>query len=639
MVTLLKDDWADWDGIGTPPVGTVYTSAAANAVAKAVNTGIGPSNVTSPLLGSNRLVGDNSTNNTTALAALLGDANINDLYFPVGVYRYSNIAITRTTPIRLWGPGTLRSTLSTTDPASALRLLGSDVTIRDLTLDYVTPVDFSDNGTRGGPLLQLGDNTAGTERHHITVDRCTLREAREFAVFGVRCNDLKITNCTIERSWGAGIWVGNSTDTGGVLIAGNYIYNTGDDPIWAGNDVAMGIPMSGVVVADNNCELSDSKGIGFGGVIGGVITGNVVKNTWAPGIQIVAGSSWGQQTNHDITVENNVVIDGGKNFGVAGRGISATMSTIPNGIEVDGAGNTNITVRGNTIVGSQQWGVFVERGDNFTIADNTIVDSGADGIFAGNIPDADYDRFTDLTIDGNTVINSVVGMRVGSVDGLTIRNNYLRSFNVGDTGETYGILYGWVKNATITGNHFVNDDAADFLMFENPGTTNPFCEVGANTEVVTTEADKNVRSLTTINHHRFGFGSAKPTTGTWIQGDVIINTGVLTFGNVGWICRVGGTPGTWQPWGISQLGAAYDNTTWNPASIANGAMTSTTVTVSTAALGDLAIAAHSVAIPAGCQLTANVTSANTVTVTLMNHSGSTQDIASGTLTVFLFRVA
>jgi hypothetical protein len=67
-------------------------------------------------------------------------------------------------------------------------------------------------------------------------------------------------------------------------------------------------------------------------------------------------------------------------------------------------------------------------------------------------------------------------------------------------------------------------------------------------------------------------------------------------------------------------------------SLADGAMASQTVTVTGCAVGDIAQASMSVALPAGMQLTAAVTAADTVTVTLINHSGAVQDLASGTLT-------
>jgi hypothetical protein len=67
------------------------------------------------------------------------------------------------------------------------------------------------------------------------------------------------------------------------------------------------------------------------------------------------------------------------------------------------------------------------------------------------------------------------------------------------------------------------------------------------------------------------------------------------------------------------------------ASIADGAFASTTVPVTGCILGDTATASMNIAVPAGMQLTASVTTADTVTVTLFNHSGSAQDLASGTL--------
>lgn len=77
--------------------------------------------------------------------------------------------------------------------------------------------------------------------------------------------------------------------------------------------------------------------------------------------------------------------------------------------------------------------------------------------------------------------------------------------------------------------------------------------------------------------------------------------------------------------------------TWNPPSLSNGSQTSTTVTVTGAAVGDPAIAGLSSISTAGWFLSANVTSTDTVTVTLMNHTGGTVDLAEGTLTVIVFK--
>lgn len=70
--------------------------------------------------------------------------------------------------------------------------------------------------------------------------------------------------------------------------------------------------------------------------------------------------------------------------------------------------------------------------------------------------------------------------------------------------------------------------------------------------------------------------------------------------------------------------------TYDPPSLADGTETSTTITVTGAALGDFALASFSLSTQ-GIKLAAEVTATNTVTVNLNNKTGGTLDLASGTL--------
>lgn len=79
--------------------------------------------------------------------------------------------------------------------------------------------------------------------------------------------------------------------------------------------------------------------------------------------------------------------------------------------------------------------------------------------------------------------------------------------------------------------------------------------------------------------------------------------------------------------------------TWDPGSIADGAQTNTTVTVTGALAGDMAVVSFTVAVTAGAFMVAHVTAADTVTVTLFNKTGGALDLASGTLRVAIFRAA
>lgn len=72
-------------------------------------------------------------------------------------------------------------------------------------------------------------------------------------------------------------------------------------------------------------------------------------------------------------------------------------------------------------------------------------------------------------------------------------------------------------------------------------------------------------------------------------------------------------------------------------SVADGAMTSTTVTATGAVVGEEAVAKFSLAIAAGGVLSAQVTATDTITVTLFNKTGAPLDLASGTLSARVVR--
>jgi len=51
--------------------------------------------------------------------------------------------------------------------------------------------------------------------------------------------------------------------------------------------------------------------------------------------------------------------------------------------------------------------------------------------------------------------------------------------------------------------------------------------------------------VVTIDGQRIGFASAPPTTGDWIQNDILINNASAVGQPLGWVCTVSGVPGTW----------------------------------------------------------------------------------------------
>lgn len=119
-----------------------------------------------------------------------------------------------------------------------------------------------------------------------------------------------------------------------------------------------------------------------------------------------------------------------------------------------------------------------------------------------------------------------------------------------------------------------------------------------------------------------------------VQEDLDTGTGSVTVTNPN-----GGTlSGTQIGLHSFAVGQVKATATWDPASIANGATATTTVTVSGAALGDFALASFSLSL-SGLSLSAYISAANTVTVVLTNNSGAAVNLASGTLAVLVFKSA
>jgi hypothetical protein len=128
---------------------------------------------------------------------------------------------------------------------------------------------------------------------------------------------------------------------------------------------------------------------------------------------------------------------------------------------------------------------------------------------------------------------------------------------------------------------------------------------------------------------------------------VVAANGSLTFNglpySVDYIAGADIGAGVWHHLGFTSEPAVggvvrTGSKTWDPASTADAAMTSTTVTVTGARVGDIARAGFTTSIPAGGILAATVTADDTVTVTYFNKTGGVSDLASGTLTVQTYTI-
>ncbi len=226
--------------------------------------------------------------------------------------------------------------------------------------------------------------------------------------------------------------------------------------------------------------------------------------------------------------------------------------------------------------------------NNNKIVNNIIVGSGGKGI---NIDGTDSTKLVDNSIIGNTIINSqYIGIDVISAVGGEISGNRINESSLAAAG-TYANI------------RLVSD-----------GTT-------ATSGVLVAG---NRSSGSTYSRSAFQINSTAPTpTGLKVYGNKfdMCNAADVELGGVA--CAIDGRIR------FAQAGVSYGP-------IANGAALSTAYTVNGADQGDIVNVGHTSNCD-GCSVTAYANGTNAVTVTVLNNSGGSKTIASGTLQIDVWK--
>lgn len=197
------------------------------------------------------------------------------------------------------------------------------------------------------------------------------------------------------------------------------------------------------------------------------------------------------------------------------------------------------------------------------------------------------------------VYNRFLGNRFdyNAAHGLLVNNGSIMSF----TGDAFN------HNSSATANTYdhinVPSGGGSPMQFFNP----MFSNNGQNIRYWINDAKNHI---TFRNVYVGPHGEAAGTANTNITGNSVINYPSMT-------------------------GSA----TYDPPSLANGAAANTTVTVNGAVVGDTVLATHSSVQTAATSwiLTGYVSAADTVRIVLLNATGGTVDLGSGTLRVRVFR--
>ena len=469
---------------------------------------------------------------------------------------------------------------------TGVTILGNGVTIRGNTIQ----------DTAQGMII-------GQESTDVVVDgniiKNTLVEHGMYCDTGIQ--RLTISNNLIHNTCGMGMkvqWYNDAVLTqvpSDMTIIGNVIQNTGTEPTISGDGIlvynvapATAGTLSGVTAA-NPAVFTTVAAHGL--VVGDIITISGVVGMVAPSSAVanVLNDTWVVATTPlatTFTVTNYLEAV----FSTVGWSAWTSGGTITKALY----GN-NITITGNSVRTIGQDGISLRYVKNAVVADNVIDTCGRNGLYGLYVANVDFlnNNVSNIQYNGvavyaplrpcrvrnNTLINpGAAGIDTsGGSSGILLDSNggVDCSYNtiIGEVTQTkmfYGIQLasGDKRQYTMDRNIVQRAESAGIALWNDTPNVYPLRSLFNNISESNTATPGWQNSYSGINYAVLGrgtsqrdlFGDAAPTTGTWIQGDKVWAQFPAAGGPLGWVNLVGGTPGTWYPFGAVQGANAYSVT-------------------------------------------------------------------------------
>ena len=524
----------------------------------------------------------------------------------------------------------------------------------------------------------------------------------QFGIFAQYFRDVLLDGCQVTQAGYAGVYFNcgvnglladsvvtecrNSTLGYGVYFfstTGGAAYGCAFRNVRHGFDVSgqnnEGFTISrGVSCVNNTVQNSIRAGIStHGGAehiliahtrVSGTLDGIICRS---PHTAILDNKVWAVQGTGGIDATAGIVVGEALDYttGRSGEGVRVERNDVydcpTNGIYVRVPLSVAI-IRGNRLRrlgirrGSSSPAGILLRGASISdtrVEDNDVDIADATSVYGGIIVDpgayVDGSNQRRLVIRGNDVKLGPGGARLGvyikgnpAATPANLSRDVVVEGNAFDAGGTHVRWDGFFERSSVTDNRHVgaattNVDAslATGVTVGRPGEFTTF--TAADVDIVTAgEASMTLRDSTMLAGEMWHFGRVT-TDATGSRARVIHGksgggeTVVTEFRNDDSVnfnqgLRVGGGPRI--------LTHLTGSASWTPGAVAGGATVSTTVTVNTAAVGDMAIVSYVGLTVDGWLLTAYVESANTARVRLTNQTGGSLNPGTGTVRVSAFRI-
>jgi hypothetical protein len=467
-------------------------------------------------------VGDGVADDTAAIQAAL-DAG-KSVYLPDGTYAVTARLTLSTPNVQIYGSGIIKPTATWTGVGTTKSLLTIEIT--------------ASNATVNGLTFDSDDTVIGSQINF---------QVESFAPQTI------VTNCRFLNSvmigGASGSCVAFRTTAPYCQAIGNYTQNTNG---------AIFVQGTKCVVSNNVCVDPNDVGIVLNGpqCVGCVVSGNIIDNA---SLNSLSGGILVEEAANQWVIEGNSIY--GLNNGIGIGAINVAVFTSVIGGKIIG----NVISGGSGVTTNPATGIY----HNQNYIDVEIASNSVFGLPTGNansrmiICAATGGSIHDNIIDGSTAtgISSNVGI-ISGARGLTIRDNI--SYAVA-AGRHFIFNSGSFSNVAcqFIGGRFLG--GAEGINTALSAPTNIQVWLDNLTEVTATaavnmtagmawgerQAFLNTNSVEVFPHsikqRTVMYGTAAPVLGTWAQGDTIHNLAPVGVSPPqGWVCSVGGSPGTWR---------------------------------------------------------------------------------------------
>jgi len=445
------------------------------------------------------------------------------------------------------------------------------------------------------PVLVV-NNVANARIRNLRVQGKTTDYVNTSAVYGAAAvrvmgtaTNVRIIDGTFLDMAGLGVFIGGSTTDVKVIgcdmrgagptyitsTAFNYSAGVAVDPgatRWAALHNKITAFAQGIVTGDNMVDVQivantihdipGQHGLYLETMTGGVVADNVIRNTGLCGMKIQVGTT-GAVDATDITIVGNtfrtsgaqgILLDNPVGGAPRFRRIVIADNTIQAsaGHAIEARSSIGVHIADNIINGvTGGAGVRVASSSEVGVVDNRITTVAQMGV--------DISAVQDYRVRGNTITNPGTANGTSSewgigLDGATTAKGVIEDNQIVDTlgNMRYGIAaFGSPTVAPdLTTHTFRNNYASGASDYGYRGAASTTCREWTNN-------DLNGTTGRTLNAPTSGagrvapqsFGTAAPTTGAHIVGEIHWNTAPAASGTIGWVCTTAGTPGTWKTFG------------------------------------------------------------------------------------------